>query len=164
MSDILRLFLIIILLTIGLSAYFLVAGALFPQRVAKTKAMVQSVPGRASGVGLVNFVFFTVIAIVLFSVAENAGAFIKGVLTIPAIVIIAFLAIMLSFGLAAMANLLGERLFPELARWKQTIWGTVCLSFACSVPFAGWFLLLPYTGFVGVGAFILGFFQREPKS
>jgi sorbitol-specific phosphotransferase system component IIBC len=163
MSDILRLFLVVILLTTGLAAYFLVAGALFRQRVAKTKAVINSVPGRSFGIGLVNFVFFTVIAIVLFSLAENTGAFIKGVLTIPAIIITAFLAIMLSFGLTGMAGLLGERIFPDLSAWKQTLWGTVCLSFACSLPFVGWFLLLPYAGFVGVGAFILGFFQREPK-
>ena len=71
MPDILRLFLVIILLTIGLVAYFLVAGALFPQRVAKTKAGVQSLPGRAFGIGLVNLVFFTVVALVLISVSEK---------------------------------------------------------------------------------------------
>lgn len=164
MSDVLRIFLIIVLLTIGLVAYFLAAGALFPQRVARTKAGIQSMPGRSLGIGLVNFVFFTVLAIVLFSLAENTGAFIRGVLTIPAILITALLAIMLSFGLAGMATLLGERIFPDHAAWKQVLWGTVCLSFACALPFIGWFLLLPYSGFLGGGAFILGLFQREPKS
>jgi hypothetical protein len=163
MPEILRLFLVVILLTIGLAAYFLVAGALFPQRVAKTRSLIHSSPGRSFGVGLVNSVFFTVIAIVLFSLAENAGPFVAGLLTIPALLITAFLLIMLSFGLAATAGLLGERIFPDLPAWKQSAWGTICLSFACAVPFAGWFLLLPYSGFIGVGAFILGFFQREPK-
>ncbi len=163
MSEILRLFLVIVLLTVGLVAYFLVAGALFSGRIAKTKSMINSTPGRSFGVGLVNFVFFTVIALVLFSLAENTGAFIRGLLTIPALLITAFLLIMLSFGLAGTAGLLGERIFPDLPPWKQSVWGTVCLSFACAVPFVGWFLLLPYTGFIGVGAFILGFFQREPN-
>ena len=164
MSDILRPFLVIVLLTLGLVAYFLVAGALFPQRVAKTRSLINSAPARSFGVGLVNFVFFTVIALVLFSLAENAGPFIKGLLTIPALLITAFLLIMLSFGLTATAGLLGERIFPDLPAWKQSVWGTVCLGFACAMPFAGWFLLLPYAGFIGVGAFILGFFQREAKS
>ena len=105
MSDIVRLLLIIILLTIGLVAYFLVTNTLFPQRVAKTKSIIQSMPARSLGVGLVNFVFFAVIAMVLFSIAENAGPFIKGILIIPAIVILAFLAIVLSLGLAGMSNL-----------------------------------------------------------
>jgi sorbitol-specific phosphotransferase system component IIBC len=161
MSDIVRLILMITLLTIGLVAYFLVANALFPQRIAKTKAMIQSMSARSFGVGLVNFVFFAVIAMVLLAVAENTGAFLKSILTIPAIIILAFLAIILSFGLTGMSNLIGERILPDVSAWKQTLWGTVCLSLACALPFVGWFLLLPYAGFVGVGAVILGFFQRE---
>ena len=161
MSDIVRLLLATILLTIGLAAFFLVASGLFPQRVAKTKSAIQSMPARSFGVGLVNFVFFAVIAMVLFSVAENMGAFVRGILTIPALIILAFLAIVLSLGLAGMSSLIGERTLPELSAWKQTLWGTVCLSLACALPFVGWFLLLPYVGFVGIGAVILGFFQRE---
>jgi hypothetical protein len=164
MADILRLLLVTILLTIGLVAYFLVTGALFPQRLAKTRAILQSMPGRSFGLGLVNFVFFAVVAVVLFSIAERTGnGFIKGLLTIPALILLALLAIMLSFGLAGMSNTLGERIFPDLSAWKQTAWGTVCLSFACALPFVGWFLLLPYAGSLGIGAFILGMFQREAK-
>ena len=161
MSNIVRLLLIIILMTIGLVSYFLVVNALFPQRAAKTKSMVQSMPARSFGIGVVNFVFFAVIAVVLFSVAENAGPFIKGILTIPAIIILASLTIVLSIGLAGMSNLIGERIFPDLSEWKQTLWGTVCLSLACGLPFVGWFLLFPYVGFAGIGAVILGYFQRE---
>lgn len=161
MSDIVRLLLVVILLTIGLVAYFLVVNALFPQRIAKTKSMIQSMPARSFGIGVVNFVFFAVIALVLFSVAENAGPFIKGILTIPAVVILASLIIVLSMGLAGMSNFIGERIFPDLSMWKQTLWGTVCLSLACALPFIGWFLLFPYVGFAGIGAVILGYFQRE---
>ncbi len=161
MTDIFRLSFIIILLTIALAAYFLVIGALFTNRVAKTQRVITAMPGRSFGVGLVNFVFFGVIALVLFSVAGNAGDFIRFILTVPALLITAILAIMLSFGLAGMSNLLGERIFPDQSAWKQTIWGTVILSFACALPIVGWFLLLPYVGFVGIGAFILGLFQRE---
>jgi len=161
MSDMVRLLLVVILLTIGLAAYFLVVNALFPQRIAKTKSMIQSMPARSFGIGVVNFVFFAVIALVLFSVAENAGPFIKGILTIPATIILASLTIVLSMGLAGMSNLIGERIFPDLSVWKQTLWGTVCLSLACALPFVGWFLLFPYIGFAGIGAVILGYFQRE---
>ena len=161
MSDIARLLVIIVLLLVGLSAYFLVLNALFAPRLTKTRMVAQSMPARAFGIGLVNFFFFAVIAIVLLSVAENAGPFIKGVLSIPALVILAFLAIVLSFGLAGMSNLIGERIFPDFANWKQTLWGTVSLSLACMLPFVGWFLLLPYVGLIGFGAVILGFLQRE---
>jgi hypothetical protein len=122
-----------------------------------------TMPGRSFGVGLVNFAFFGVIAVVLFSVAENAGSFVKVILTIPALMITAALVIMLGFGLAGMVNLLGERILPEVASWKRTAFGTAILSFACALPFAGWFLLFPYAGFTGIGAFILGLFQRDIK-
>ena len=161
MTEILRLSFIIILLTIALAAYFLVISALFANRAAKTQRVITAMPGRSFGVGLVNFAFFGVIALVLFSVAGNAGDFIRFILTVPALLITAVLAIMLSFGLAGTSNLLGERIFPDQPAWKQTAWGTVILSFACALPIVGWFLLFPYVGFVGIGAFILGLFQRE---
>ena len=160
MPDIVRLFLIIILLIAGFAAYFLVVNALFVSRLAKTKAVAQSMPARSFGIGFVNFAFFAVIALVLLSVAENTGPFIRGILTIPAIIILAFLSIALSLGLAGMANLIGERLFPDILAWKQVLWGTLCLALACALPFVGWFLLLPYVGFVGIGAVILGYFQQ----
>ena len=164
MSDIARLFFIIILLLVGLSAYFLVLNALFAQRLTRTRSIAQAMPARSFGIGLVNFLFFSVIAIVLFSIAENAGSFIKGVLSIPAILILALLALVLSFGLAGMSNLIGERIFPDLPLWKQSLWGTICLTLACALPFVGWFLLLPYVGCVGIGAVILGILQRTPTS
>ncbi len=161
MTDIFRLFFIIILLTIALAAYFLVIGTLFANRAAKTQHVLTAMPSRAFGVGLVNFLFFGVIALVLFSIAENAGNVVKFILTIPALLITATLAIILSFGLAGMVNFVGENTFSEQPAWKRTIFGTATLSFACALPVIGWFLLFPYIGFVGIGAFILGLFQRE---
>jgi hypothetical protein len=164
MSDILRLLIAIILLTIGLVAYFLVLNALFAPRLERTKSIAQSMPVRSAGIGLVNFVFFAVIATVLLSVAETTGPFIRGILILPAVVILAALAFVLSLGLVAMSNLIGERIFPNFSAWKQTLWGAVCLTLACALPFVGWFLLLPYVGFVGIGAVILGYLQRGTAS
>jgi len=161
MTDILRLLLIILLLTISLAAYLLVIGALFSNRVAKTQRVINQLTGRSFLVGFVNFLFFGVIAIVLFSVADSAGGAIQVILTIPALLITALLTVILSFGLAGMVNIVGERILPEHSSLKKSAWGTVILTFACALPFAGWFLLFPYTGLVGFGAVILGFFQRE---
>jgi hypothetical protein len=164
MSDIVRLLLIILLMIAGLVAYFLVINALFAIRVTRIRSIAQTMTARSLGIGLINFVFFAVIVLVLLSIAENAGPFLRGVLTIPALLILALLAIGLSLGLAGMATLVGERIFSDLPAWKQTLWGTVCLSIACALPFVGWFLLLPYVGFVGIGAVILEFFQRTKQT
>ncbi len=161
MSDILRIFFIIILLTVALAAYFLVIGALFANRVAKTQSAVNQAPGRSFGIGMVNFLFFGLIVVVLFSVAENANSFVKGILAIPALSILACLTLLLSVGLTGTVNVLGERIFPDMGAWKRNLWSAVILCFACALPFVGWFLLFPYVGFVGIGAAILGFFQKN---
>ncbi|MBN8583202.1 MAG: hypothetical protein J0L96_21235 [Anaerolineae bacterium] len=162
MTDILRLTLITLLLTITLAAYFLVIGALFTSRVAKTQTILNLTPGRSFGLGMVNFFFFGLIAFVLLSLAENAGSFVKGILTIPALIILTFLTILLSLGLTSTVQHLAERLFPDLVNWKRNLWSAVILCIACALPFVGWFLLLPYVAFTGIGATILGFFQRNP--
>src|SRR4026207_331788 len=141
MSDILRLFFIIVLLTMGLAAYFLVIGALFANRVAKAQRVINPMPGRAIGVGLVNFLFFGVIAMTLFSVAENTSGAIKVILTIPALLITALLIVLLSFGLAGMVNVVGERIRSEHSSLKPA----VCVAVSRTVPgddcMGGWFLL-----------------------
>jgi len=161
MTEILRLFLIVILLAIALAAYFLVFGALFSNRVTRTQRVINQTLGRSFWVGLVNFLFFGVIALILFSLAGNVGNVFRVILLIPALVITALLSIILSFGLASMVNTIGERIFPNHPTWKKTLWGTVVLAFACALPFIGWFLLFPYTGLTGFGAVILSFFQRD---
>ena len=161
MDNILRLFFVTLLLTIALSAYFLVIGALFTERVLKTKNVIQRMPWRSFGLGMVNFLFFGVIALVLLSVSQNAAAFVRGLLTIPALIILVLLAVLLSLGLTGMVQSVGEQIFPDMTAWKRNIWSAVILCFACALPVFGWFLLFPYIGFVGIGAAILAFFQRN---
>jgi sorbitol-specific phosphotransferase system component IIBC len=144
----------------GLIGYFVVVGALFSKRLAKTQAAITSMPNRALGIGAVNFVFFSVIAFILFSVSGETDGFVQFILTLPALLITAVLVIALSFGLASVANLVGERILPEASPLKRSIWGTVFLGLACALPFVGWFLMFPYVGLVGIGGFIIGYFQR----
>ncbi len=161
MNEILRVTLWIAVSIACLIGYFLALGAFFSRRVAKTQFMIGTAPGRSLGIGLVNFVFFSVIAFVLFQLSEGAGGALGVILSIPALLITAALGVALSFGLAGMVNVIGERVLPEASALKRSAWGTAILSLACALPLAGWFLMLPYAGLMGIGAFILGFFQRE---
>jgi hypothetical protein len=63
-----------------------------------------------------------------------------------------------------MAELVGERLAPAQTALRRTLWGTLALGLGSALPFAGWFLLLPYAALTGLGAFIVGFFWREPAA
>ncbi len=160
MNEMLRLTLATLLLTIPLTALFLVLGALFPERLSRTRSALQGAPGRSFALGLVNALFFGLIAFVLLSLSEGLNGFGKAVLTLPALVILGLLGILLGLGLTAAVQHLAGRLFPDLAEWQGRLWSAVLLCLACGLPFAGWFLLLPYIGLAGIGAAILGFFQK----
>jgi len=168
MTDIFRYLTIIILLTISLTAFFLVIGAFFPKRIEKTQRVINQMPWRAFALGLVNFLFFGVILIVLFTVtdanANRVNSVVRVILLIPTLGLTALLTAILSFGFAGMAGVLGERIFQESNQLRRSALGTMVLSFACALPFAGWFILLPCLGITGFGAVILGFFQRDTNS
>ena len=165
MQEILRLATILTLLNLGLLAYFLTLTALFPKRVAKTRAAADLMPGRSLAVGLVNFLFFGALTLIIFALANNIGnEAIRTLVTLPALLFLTVLGLGLSFGLAGMVQLVGERLAPAQSSFRRTLWGTLALSLGSSLPFVGWFLLLPYAGLVGLGAFIVGFFWREQSA
>jgi hypothetical protein len=161
MNEIVRVTLWIVVLTAGLTGYFLAIGALFAKRVTQARALIAAAPGRSFGVGLVNVAFFSVIVVVMLGVVEGAAGGLRAALSIPAVLIAAGLVVALSFGLTAMTGLIGERLLPQSGALQQSVWGTIVLSLGCTLPFAGWFLLLPYSGLTGAGAFLLSFFQRD---
>lgn len=165
MTEIFRVTLVILLLTIGFACYFLVLSAFFPRRVTKTMDIIQQMPGRSFGIGLVNFLFFGTITVVLFVVAENfqesGNNFPYAILMIPTLFFMGLLLLVLFFGTVAMVNILGERLFPDLSPWRKTFRGTVILAFACAIPAVGWMLLFPLVALTGFGAVILGFFKRD---
>ncbi len=162
MTEILRITLLITLLAVAFACYFLVVGAFFSNRVLKTIDVAKQLPARSLGIGFVNFPFFGTVAVVLFAVAEGVGNdVVRLVILIPALLLAAVLAVLLSLGLCAMVGIIGERVFPDLSAWKKSFWGTVILAFASAIPTVGWFLLFPFVALTGFGAVILGFFQRE---
>jgi hypothetical protein len=160
MKELLTVSLAIVIMTFNLIPLFIVLSALFPARTAKTLEIANRTPGRAFVIGMVNFIFFLVIAMTLFTLAEKVDGLFKAILILPAIVMAVILSIALGLGLVSISNLIGERLSPALSAWKRTFWGTLLLGLGGSVPILGWFLLLPYAAWVGMGAFLLGFFQK----
>ena len=162
MTDLIRPILLILGFDLALVAFFVVLTALFPRRVAKTKAVAGLMPGRAFAVGLVNFLFFGAVTFILFTLAGQAGNdLLRVILTLPALFFLSALSVGVSFGLAGMVGLVGERLAASQTEIRRTVWGALALSLGSSLPFVGWFGLLPYAGLLGLGAFIVSFFWRE---
>lgn len=161
MTDFFRVILFVIVLGIAFGCYFLVVGSLFEKRITKTINVARLMPGRSFGIGLVNFLFFGSIVLMLFAFSEGVnGNVAKFILLLPALVLTAILVTLLSFGLAAMIQIISEQVFPDHSAWKKTFWGTIVLAFGSAIPAIGWFLLFPYVALTGFGAVILGFFQR----
>jgi hypothetical protein len=157
MEDLVRAVVVLVLGNFLLVPFVLVLGALFPRRLRRTRQAADLMPGRAFLVGLINALFFSALALALSALADRVGNDLPRIL---AILIFAALSLGLSFGLAGVAQLAGERLRPQDGEIRRAVWGTLALSLGCALPFVGWFGLLPYAGCLGLGALIVGFFYQ----
>ncbi len=147
------LLLIAMLSGAALIALFLCLDIFFPQRIARTLQVAETSQGRSFLLGLVNFLFFGAIAVALIALGENYGI---RFIAIPAVVIAIILAAGLTLGLAAVAQLVGGRLFPERTHLQRNAWGGGVLILACLTPYVGWFGLFPFAALLGLGALIGG--------
>lgn len=138
---------------ITLVALFVVMGVIFPRQIEVVRANSSAMPGRSFLLGLVNVAFLVIIAAAL----SGGGEFLQ----IIALIFFALLLIGVAFGLAGMAVVIGERMLPETSATRQTGWGATAMVVASLTPFIGWFLLLPYLSFRGLGALVLGLFNRS---
>jgi hypothetical protein len=134
------------------AAFFTVLAALFPDRVARTRAAASAMPGRAFVVGLVNWVFFAAVVLALLALTQwtNVQLF-----ALPAFAIAVAVAVAAIFGLAGVVELIGGRLLTHTPGARRTGLGALALTWACALPFIGWFALLPYVLALGLGAVIL---------
>jgi hypothetical protein len=139
-----------------LIALFLVTGYLFPMRMDRIQSIVTNIPGRSFLLGLVNTLFFA--ALILGFVALG-DAFGLQWISIFAILLLTIYLIALIFGLVGMVKMIGIRLSGSTDSNRQVIFGAMVLIFACLTPFIGWFILFPYIGLTGVGAFVISIFK-----
>ena len=160
MEQLFRVLLIFILLSVTLFGFFTVMNVLFTKRVSRTQNILQQIPGRSFGIGFVNVLFFLPTSLLLLSLGDITTGPLKAIILIPALLLLAALLGLASFGLLSIVNIVGERIMPDQTLLKRTFWSTLLLSLACALPFVGWFLLLPYVLIIGVGAVIMGFFQK----
>ena len=154
----------ILVIGVSLVAFFPVLEAFFSKRISRTRRIIDDLPGRSFWVGLANFIFALILLFALFGLGRAIGRGGERVLVLLSPVILVPLAIGLMLGLAAVVRVAGERLLPEKGSLARSIWATAALIAACSLPFVGWFILLPYVCFLGLGAFVLGLFSKQPET
>jgi hypothetical protein len=132
------------------AAYSAIWRALFDARVEAARAVLGASALRAFIIGF-NVLFFGLIIIAILSSAAAAAP----VLWLPALAVLIMLLIAAGVGLSAFAQNLGERLLPQSSGLRQHLVSAAMLYCGCLLPFAGWFVLLPYVLCVSVGAFLL---------
>jgi len=152
----------IVLLTVAIGftlvALFTVLAALFPSAIARTRRSMESSAGASFAIGLVNTLFMGGIALALAGLADGLGV---ALLRAPALALLAILVVLLTFGLTGSALMVGGRLYPKRSATGQGLLGGIALVLACLTPFVGWFGILPYVSFLGIGGFILSLFRKE---
>lgn len=141
---------------ITLIAAFLMLRGFFPLRVDKVRAALESSWRRSFWLGLVNTLFTAALLLGFFALGDAVWPFF-----VPAFALSGLYLVVLLFGLTALAQLLGSRLFPERKPVPREIRGGVILLLASLTPVLGWFLLLPYFCFLAVGAVVLRVFGRK---
>lgn len=157
MIEILPLVLLVSLSGLCLVMLFTAIEAFFPDIIAATRYTSEDAHGRSFLIGLLNFVFLALLMTWLGSLADRLGA---GFLGYIAIVFFVLLAIGLTFGVSGMAGYIGLRIWPEDSSWKSTAKGGALLTLACLTPYIGWFGMLPYIAFRGLGAYLITLFER----
>jgi hypothetical protein len=156
MNDLPRLTAALLFGSLTLMACFLVLGALFPERIARARRLAGQSPGRSLALGLLNAIFLTSLVVALLAVSEWTGLQILG---FPALLVAALAVAAVSLGVAGVTQLVGERLLPDHGPALRQAVGALAAVLACALPVVGWFLLLPYVLLLGLGAFILSFFD-----
>jgi len=139
----------------GLAALTVLGNALLPGFVQRGRDNATQHFWRAFLIGLINFIFFGVIALAL---SRAQFGLVKAVGVIVATILLAFLVV----GASIVARMVGEKLRPNDASvTKQVIAGIVTIELAELFPLVGWFVVPLVAASTGLGAVVLTLFQRR---
>ena len=149
MADVWKIVFLILGTQAVMVSYWLLAAALFPGALGRSRAGYDERSGRLTAIGLVVTLPTLVVGGALLARQNDNANFQLGAILVSAPV---------ALGLAGSAGLcdrIGAGLPGEAdARlpWRRVLRGGIVLSFAFVLPVLGWFVLLPWTLISGVGA------------
>jgi Na+/melibiose symporter-like transporter len=143
--------------TVVVTSLLTTIGALFPMVTARTREAAVRGPARSAAVGLVNGLFLVALGLALRVMARRSDVP-PWLVTLPVLLV---LGVGLAIGCAAVAGVVGERIWPERSAHQQRAMGAVVSTLACLTPVIGWFALFPYVAALGLGGFILSAVQKS---
>jgi hypothetical protein len=157
-ADVLAWFLLVSSSFFGLVGAWLVSHALWPAAVERcTREYAR--PMRATLVGLAVALPVVVIGLALLDAGDQAPAL--GVLGMALLLLVLVVGV---FGVSGLARVVGAGLVApgdERQPWKPSLRGGLALATVFLLPFAGWFILLPWALASGLGAALLGLRDRS---
>lgn len=156
MSELVGFLLIILMTVVTTVATLVLLPFLIPVRVQRTRQVIQAMPGRSFVIGLVNAIFFLLLAVIMLQGGELArllGGF-----------ILLALASLAGIGLAGVVLLLQERIYPEAGKLvsglQPTLKTAVLLVLAGALPLIGWLVLTPILLMISLGASLMVLVRR----
>ncbi len=155
MAEGLQIIILILFCWGTLAALLVLLPALLPGRVARAQQVAQNNPGRSFVIGLVNFLFFGVLAAIFTNGGEVGGL-------IALLISLAILAIT-AVGLAALNQIVQARLYPKDEGVRVGLKTAVLLIAGGMVPVLGWLVVAPILLLVGLGAGIIALVRQRPK-
>jgi hypothetical protein len=147
---------IIILFSWGtLAALLVLLPALLPGRVARAQQVAQNSPGRSFVIGLVNALFFGLVA-TIFTQGGDLGGLI-------ALLILLALAAVTAVGLAGINQIVQARFYAQGDGVREGLKTAVLLIAGGLVPLLGWLVVAPILLLVGLGSGIIALVRRRSK-
>ncbi len=144
---------------VTLVAAFLITRGLFPECIEKVQATLETNWKRSFWIGLLNTILISIFVLGLGSLGSKFGLF-----YIPTFLIYGAFLIGLLFGLTALIQILGNRLFPDFGSVKKDIRAGAVFLLASLLPMVGWFLIFPYVISLAFGAVVITLFQRNKST
>jgi hypothetical protein len=161
MDNVFNLLIVIVFGGLSLLAFFATLVLLLPKPILKTQEVLENTGGRSLLLGLVNFIFFGLIATLGVWLAEQTSGVLAGIFALVSLVIILAISILTVIGLVALANILGGRISEETTPFITILRGGGLLLLAALAPYIGWFLFTPLAVWAGLGAAISALVRRR---
>jgi hypothetical protein len=158
-ADVLAWFLLVASSFFALVGAWLVSHALWPASVERC-AREYARPVRATLLGLAVAVPVVVIGLALLNAGDQVPAL--GVLGMALLLLVLAFGV---FGVSGLARIVGAGLVSpgdETQPWKPSLRGGLALATVFLLPFAGWFILLPWALASGLGVALIGLRNRGP--
>lgn len=159
-----NLLLVILVGGVSMDAFFAALALLLPKPISLVQRQLEAAGGRSLLLGLVNFIFFGLLATLGIWLSEKTGGVLAGISVFLSLIIALGILVLTLVGLVALANLLGARLGVEAPPFATTARGGGLLLLAMLAPYVGWFLFTPLAVWAGLGAAISVLVRkREPS-